>query len=465
MQKFLALLLSVLVLFSFASCTNSGDSSSGSQNSTISVFSELSSFPTESEDVSSSKVSKPQDNIHSSQPASSDISSSGSSFGPSTVTSTTPPTSSSGTSSDTVSSNSAVIPTNPSGEVSSENYICYSRLNSNQKIIYNALLSACVNMQTSWIDINLPSSVKFRDISLAFFSLETDHPELFWIPHQYYTKISSNKVQFLFLSEEDSKQPNNSTYLIKKSQQAEMVAELKAEIEKIKSLVTATNPYEIELQLHDILCERITYAESDSSEPMLWTVYGALVNRTAVCEGYARAFQLLLYEFGINSTLATGLAGGTGHMWNVVNINDGFYHVDLTWDDREDGGQPSFHAFFNLTDTEVQSTHNPHPDFALIKDSAFDSGDAVSYNFNLHECNDNSLNYFNVTGFIFSGGDEEALADHIISVGGNVEYKFIGVSPNLTAVNSFLRQKNSKLRALSWVQKPSADVIILEVEG
>lgn len=466
MQRILSIILSCLVLISMVSCSTFNPSSSSSKNDTASVFSEIASENTDSlTGESSSRPSRPQNNSQNQLPTTSSTESSVvSSGGSSNTTSSNTVTSSGGTSSDTTSSGQGQTPPTLSGPIAAEDYFCYANLNSNQKTIYNALLSSGMNMDSVWIEIELQGRVGFRDVALAFFSLETDHPELFWLPSQYYVKTLANKIQFLFTNDGSASNPQSSTYLIKKSQQAEMSAKLREEVNEIKAQVTSSDPYEIALQLHDILCDRITYSTSDEPDPMIWTAYGALVNNSAVCEGYARAYQLLLYEFGIVSTLSTGLAGGEGHMWNIVNLNGQNYHVDVTWDDRDDGGSPNFHAFFNLTDSQIRLTHNPHPDFSLIKDSVFDSGEAVSYNFNLPECNDDSLNYFNVTGAVFNAGNEDAIADHIIKTNGNVEFKYVGATPDMTKINNSLSKKRSNLRVTSWIKKASADVLILEVE-
>lgn len=316
-------------------------------------------------------------------------------------------------------------------------------------------------MDSSWLNISVSGKVSVKDVSLVFHALQTDHPELFWLPSQYYIKTKEDSLSFLFVR--DDSLPETSTYLIKKSQKDAMVSSLKNAVEEIKSQVTATVPSEIALQLHDLLCARVKYLSGSSKDPMLWTAYGALVNGEAVCEGYARAYQLLLYEFGINSTLVTGTANGEGHMWNIVNIDGKNYHVDVTWDDRNDGGSPSFHAYFCLTDTQITATHSPYLDFALIKDEEFESDHALNYNFNIPECRDDSLNYFENLGAVFSYGEEEALADYIISKGGTVEIKYIDNEPETAQVNKSLSDKGSALRIKRWYQKTSAPVIILEV--
>mgnify|MGYP006954259698 FL=1 len=51
-------------------------------------------------------------------------------------------------------------------------------------------------------------------------------------------------------------------------------------------------------------------------EPMAHSAYGALVNKSAVCEGYAKAYKLLLDEMGIeNDSVFNDV-----HAWNNPQI-------------------------------------------------------------------------------------------------------------------------------------------------
>lgn len=63
---------------------------------------------------------------------------------------------------------------------------------------------------------------------------------------------------------------------------------------------------------------------------MPWTVASSLLDiESPVCEGYARAFQLLCNEAGINCIVISG----TGHMWNAVEVDGIWYTVDCTHND------------------------------------------------------------------------------------------------------------------------------------
>ena len=58
----------------------------------------------------------------------------------------------------------------------------------------------------------------------------------------------------------------------------------------------------------------------------------------AVCESYAKSFQLLLNKLGIDSIFVTGNVGEKNehHAWNMVKMPDNsFYNFDITWEDGE----------------------------------------------------------------------------------------------------------------------------------
>ena len=96
--------------------------------------------------------------------------------------------------------------------------------------------------------------------------------------------------------------------------------------------------YEQVLATHDYLCIHVSYKENSYAH----TAAGVfLKNREVVCEGYAKAFKILCGRFGIPAVLIPGGAlksNGTreGHMWNYVQMEDGFwYMLDTTWDDQK----------------------------------------------------------------------------------------------------------------------------------
>ncbi len=85
------------------------------------------------------------------------------------------------------------------------------------------------------------------------------------------------------------------------------------------------------------------------------SAYGALVNKSAVCTGYAEAFNLLAQKAGIYSLYVTGNATGTPHAWNMVWLEGDYYHLDTTWMDNAYGVD---YTYFLANEYEITRSRN-----------------------------------------------------------------------------------------------------------
>ena len=83
--------------------------------------------------------------------------------------------------------------------------------------------------------------------------------------------------------------------------------------------------------IHDYIvsCTSYDIPQKAKSGYTAYLAYGALVEGSAVCQGYASAFNLLCAESGIRSC---AVSNGS-HMWNAVLADGSFYVFDTTWDD------------------------------------------------------------------------------------------------------------------------------------
>ena len=86
--------------------------------------------------------------------------------------------------------------------------------------------------------------------------------------------------------------------------------------------------------------------------------YGGLVDRAAVCLGYATSFQLLCDLAGVDCITVVGAyyQGEEEHAWNLVRLKGNWYGVDATWDanGRELGSGDGYEwRYFNLTSDEL----------------------------------------------------------------------------------------------------------------
>ncbi|QKS48643.1 leucine-rich repeat domain-containing protein (plasmid) [Paenibacillus cellulosilyticus] len=117
-----------------------------------------------------------------------------------------------------------------------------------------------------------------------------------------------------------------------------------------------------ETAIHDYLLNKITYDWQYYSKRIKtgtdpYGIYGALIEGISVCEGYARAMNLLGQLAGLDIMYISGTSlGGVGHAWNLVKINGSYAHVDVTWDDgnpwQQDQNNVYKRAHFNLSQNQ-----------------------------------------------------------------------------------------------------------------
>lgn len=83
-------------------------------------------------------------------------------------------------------------------------------------------------------------------------------------------------------------------------------------------------------KIHNWIIKRTKY-NSKASNTQRYNAYGALVNKKAVCMGYAMAFKMIANNNGIDCQVVMNMDGT--HAWNVVKIGNKWYNVDATHDD------------------------------------------------------------------------------------------------------------------------------------
>lgn len=182
-------------------------------------------------------------------------------------------------------------------------------------------------------------AVPVSEIKNAIMAVYNDHPELFWLNTAFVCKYDKNKIcaelelEFNITQEEF---PETSTQFYNT-------------VNTILTQVQNLSSYEKGRRVHDILIEKIEY---DKGAAMNQSAYSALVEGKSVCAGYARAYQYLMQRLGIPCYYCTGFAG-EDHAWNIVGLDDGYYNVDVTWDDTP-GGE---YDYFNKTDQDYADTH------------------------------------------------------------------------------------------------------------
>lgn len=246
----------------------------------------------------------------------------------------------------------------------------YQRLTSEEKRYYGQLYTAVTDTMAVESTVSPTDSTDVPGIRVVLTDATLSNQDIVRLYEAFY----NDNPQFIYLdrtySLEGHRDLDGSTYyntlILQYTMGTEQRIHSANELQNAVDTALADCPdtddqYVIEKYLHDYLTTRCTYdlaaAESNiANVPNAYSAYGALVEGKAVCEGYAKAMQLLLQNASIPVTLVTGTVKETNesHMWNLVSINGENYHLDATWNDTND---QALHTFFNLTTDMVNISY------------------------------------------------------------------------------------------------------------
>ncbi|MDO5346352.1 MAG: leucine-rich repeat protein [Lachnospiraceae bacterium] len=88
--------------------------------------------------------------------------------------------------------------------------------------------------------------------------------------------------------------------------------------------------------IYDYICGNVKYDHEHGEDYKLrYTAYAALIDGSAVCNGYAVLFYRMALEAGLSTRYVSGYTASDGsgsHAWNIVRINGLYYNLDSTWD-------------------------------------------------------------------------------------------------------------------------------------
>ncbi len=112
------------------------------------------------------------------------------------------------------------------------------------------------------------------------------------------------------------------------------LAEEKAVDKKVKSILQeleleGASDFEKVKKIHDYIINRVSYDNSLEKA----SAYDALIDKSAVCEGYSMLAYRMFTQAGLKCKIIAGTGNGGSHAWNIVKVKDKWYNIDLTWDD------------------------------------------------------------------------------------------------------------------------------------
>ncbi len=264
----------------------------------------------------------------------------------------------------------------------------YYSMSEAQKYAYDTLYKGIIAFDEE-ITFSSDSKVSVNDLYYVYQTMLNDQTDLFYINNtiQYYANTSTKNVVKVLIE-----------YTITK-QEAEK--KLKAADAAANSIIAEINDsmseYDIVKLFHDkvIIATDYSLTSTDGSN-----IYGTLVGKSALCQGYAKTFTYLCNKVGIQSLLVTGEADTEPHMWNMVKIDGSWYHIDLTWDDANRAQDAEFirYDYLNVPDSVINRSRTTYSqDYSYPKASSL------------------KANYFVVNGYTASSYKEaESLLTNLI---------------------------------------------------
>lgn len=153
--------------------------------------------------------------------------------------------------------------------------------------------------------------------------------------------------------------------------------------------------------IHEYICDNVTYDHYHQnyykdSYLLQYTAYAALMNKTAVCQGYATLYYKMLKECGINCRVITSYQ--INHAWNYIKLSGKWYFMDVTWDDGNGESNGNYMTYFMKGTNDFYdhsaSDYSPSP---YSYDYATTALDLYSYRIDISNPT-KELKYYQYTG-------------------------------------------------------------------
>lgn len=279
-----------------------------------------------------------------------------------------------------------------------QEYSMKNTLNEAQTEIYNKFIYDIEAYETEFVFENVSDD----DLKLAYYAVLDDHPEYFWLGKSFSYSVNSlgDYSNIKAIPDCMSKDPSEIKLLQKRMDK--LVDEI------VKNASAKNNPYEKILYIHDYIIDNTVYdsetlelINSEKNKGLLnaSTAYGCLVEHRAICSGYSAAFQLLADKLEIDCYRVSGtrISEEGPHQWNFLRLDDGYYYMDLTWDDpiRENNDSEKTYEYFLISDDDLFKTHTLDNERPVPK------------------CNGRKYNYYVYNGLYFEEYDFGYIEDAV----------------------------------------------------
>ncbi|WP_350454356.1 transglutaminase domain-containing protein [Slackia heliotrinireducens] len=319
-------------------------------------------------------------------------------------------------------------------DASSAELYAYSQLNESDQELYRIVLDAMQSREPR----DLPEITMF-DLTRIREHIMADHPEIMYLDAMELSTQTNSATG------EVVKTTVTCHYSMSAEEYEATMEQVDAAVaECLAGLSADTDDYEKAKYVFEWIALNTTYdqaaaerldgvdSETASDGSNGQTIANVMLDHTAVCGGYARAYQYMLQQMGIQCAYVTGTANGGAHAWCVALLDGNYYYIDPTWGDPQflsEDGSVAMDGFINydylcVNLSDLQTTHAVGPLVVMPPCKSYDD------------------NYYVREGLWFESADydhvSQVLANALDSGQGYVQFRCADESVYNTILNDYI---------------------------
>ncbi|MBO4428424.1 MAG: hypothetical protein J5832_00575 [Clostridia bacterium] len=245
-----------------------------------------------------------------------------------------------------------------------DEYYWRSTLTGEQRKAYDEIVAGTSQYLTK---IKISAAVSFSESEIVYRAFTLDHPEVFWYGNGFFATGPEKNIDDINLS-----------LVFDVSEIPSLKQKVEAAARQIVDAIPdGTSDIEAELALYKYLTSNLEY---DLKAENAYSLYGALIGKRCVCQGFAEAFQYMCNMLGIPCISIVGMAtNGRGeteaHKWNAVKIGGKWYPVDATFGE---GSAVGFPLYFNNA-AKIETNHTPYQNLIGVPEFYDDDAEYLNY--------------------------------------------------------------------------------------
>lgn len=304
-------------------------------------------------------------------------------------------------------------------------YHYFALLNEREKELYKRFLYVLLNVETGTKISERFSREQVRKVSRYVIN---DRPDIFWYRGDYTITTQNDvivEIKFHYVYSKIQKEN-----LVRQIENSSLYRLINSELRMQKSdFEKALKLYELIIKNADYEIKAITVG-GDYYE-YAYGMEGVLLNRKAVCSGYAKTFQYFMSKYNILCTIVTGQTKRARHAWNLINLYGDYYYIDTTWGDpvfsNQANADPNYisYDYFCITTRELEASHSPVFDVPMPL------------------CTATKYNYYNFFGLLDTYYSVESVANRIVTAAqsrkSEAVVKYTTQSQYMTAVSRLFK--------------------------